>query len=67
MTYRYEKLTGRSRHRSDEQGRLILQVEVKGDGRFPCPAHWRDAKTEDLTVKVTLPDCAFPDRYVVMA
>lgn len=40
-------LTGRSRHRANEMGQLILQFEVapEGDQRTA----WRDARVEDLT------------------
>lgn len=50
-----EKLTGRSRHRSDENGRLILQVECDHEGRAPSNPHWRDAKIEDLSVRGSVP------------
>lgn len=50
-----EKVTGRSRHRTDENGKLILQIEVDHTGGSPSMPHWRDAKTEDLTVKPTTP------------
>lgn len=56
MTYNRETLTGRSRHRTDEAGRLILQVEVRRG--HPSPAQWRDAKAEDLTVKNSIPEVA---------
>ena len=51
-----EAATGRSRHRSDEQGRLILQIEVARSSSAPTVRHWRDAKAEDLTVKPTTPE-----------
>jgi len=54
MTLTNETLTGRSRHRTDENGRLILQVEVRRG--HPCPPQWRDAKAEDLTVKNSIPE-----------
>lgn len=54
MTYSRETLTGRSRHRADETGKLILQVEVRRG--HPCPPQWRDAKVEDLTVKNSIPE-----------
>ncbi|PWU76227.1 hypothetical protein DK867_02855 [Ochrobactrum sp. POC9] len=54
-TYR-EKLTGRSRHRANSAGQLILQVEYKTTGA-PLPPIWRDAKAEDLLVSETTPDC----------
>jgi hypothetical protein len=56
MTYSRETLTGRSRHRADEAGRLILQVEVDRHSNAPTLRHWRDAKAEDLTVKNSIPE-----------
>ncbi len=55
MTYNREKLTGRSRHRADEAGKLILQVEADSHQRPSLP-YWRDAKAEDLTVKNSIPE-----------
>ncbi|EYR81915.1 hypothetical protein [Shinella sp. DD12] len=56
MTYHREKLTGRSRHRTDEAGKLILQVEVDRHSNAPTVRYWRDAKAEDLTVKNSIPE-----------
>lgn len=56
MTYHRDKLTGRSRHRTDEAGRLILQVEVDRHSSAPTVRFWRDAKAEDLTVKNSIPE-----------
>lgn len=56
--YEREKMTGRSRHRADEDGLLILQVECQRNGRAPAIPYWRDAKAEDLTVSNSIPDCA---------
>lgn len=55
-TYR-EILTGRSRHRADGEGRLILQIEYKTTGA-PMPPLWRDAKAEDLLVSNRIPERA---------
>lgn len=51
-----EKLTGRSRHRTDEEGKLVLQVEYTLISRAPPLPSWRDAKVEDLLVRDTLPE-----------
>lgn len=52
-----EKMTGRSRHRTDDAGLLILQVEVSAVGRYGLlPPRWRDAKVEDLSVQDSIPE-----------
>lgn len=58
MTYAHETFTGRIRHRADEKGLLILQIEVDRHSSAPTIRHWRDAKAEDLTVKHTIPEAA---------
>ncbi|WP_312411997.1 hypothetical protein [Shinella sp.] len=52
------KLTGRTRHRTNWRGKLILQVEytafhmkdLNGSGYYDewTTTHWRDAKVEDV-------------------
>ena len=49
----YRWLTGRSRHRVNTKGELVLQVEEETVG---TAATWRDAKVEDLTVNNSLPE-----------
>lgn len=49
------KLSGKRRYRSDDDGRLILQVQEYRctNTGLPLPdedATWRDARTEDLSV-----------------
>lgn len=53
-----EELTGKSRHRADTDGRLILQVECLHVSRAPALPYWRDAKAEDLTVRNSIPEVA---------
>jgi len=53
----YRWLTGKSRHRVNGHGQLILQVEEK---TASSPARWRDARVEDLTVRNTIPEVEKP-------
>lgn len=57
------QVTGKTRHRLDWRGRLILQVEVRQEG-FPAGhrpttpdamtvwTEWRDARAEDLRIEM---------------
>lgn len=48
----YRWLTGRSRHRVNAAGELVLQIEEE---TVDAPAVWRDATLEDLTTRNSIP------------
>ena len=49
----YRWLTGKSRHRVNANGELILQIEEE---TVDTPPFWRDAKVEDLTARNSIPE-----------